>query len=756
MINVTTKILKMNYPNVNLNAAKELGLLEDEYNRIIEILGRVPTYTELGIFSVMWSEHCSYKNSILQLKTLPRSGSRLLVSAGEENAGLVDIGDGLAVAFKIESHNHPSAVEPYQGAATGVGGILRDIFTMGARPIAALNSLRFGKLTSGSKKDTDRTKYLFKNVVKGIGDYGNCFGVPTVSGEVYFEDCYQDNPLVNAMAVGIVKHNETATAEASGIGNPVFIVGSSTGKDGIHGATFASEEISDESEAKRPSVQVGDPFTEKLLLEATLELIRSGVVVGIQDMGAAGITCSTSEMSAKGNAGMEIDLDHVPLRDENMSAYEIMLSESQERMLVVVEKGKEKIAKKIFDKWDLNCVQIGKIIEEEKIKINHRGNSEAEVPAFDLVLGGGAPVYTRETKEPEYLKKTRNFIFDELKEPENLSPVLLKLLSNPNITNKNWVYEQYDSQVRTNTVILPGGDASVIRIKGTNKALSVKIDCNARYVYLNPYKGGMIAVCESARNVVCTGAKPIAITNCLNFGNPYNPEVYFQFTEAVRGIGDACRALDTPVTGGNVSFYNQSKEYAVYPTPTIGMLGLIEDQKNIMTSFFKNEGDVILLIGKNEIHAGGSEYLNSIHNLVKGDAPDIDPEFENKLNDLILTLIEKGFVNSVHDVSDGGLAVALAECCIMNKENVLGCKIDVSYIDRKDFYLFGESQSRYIVSAGKNNLDMIKNISSKNGIEITEIGITTKENFIINNEIELSLDKLLDAYYNSLHKIMES
>jgi phosphoribosylformylglycinamidine synthase subunit PurL len=756
MINVTTKILKMNYPNVNLNAAKELGLLEDEYNRIIEILGRVPTYTELGIFSVMWSEHCSYKNSILQLKTLPRSGSRLLVSAGEENAGLVDIGDGLAVAFKIESHNHPSAVEPYQGAATGVGGILRDIFTMGARPIAALNSLRFGKLTSGSKKDTDRTKYLFKNVVKGIGDYGNCFGVPTVSGEVYFEDCYQDNPLVNAMAVGIVKHNETATAEASGIGNPVFIVGSSTGKDGIHGATFASEEISDESEAKRPSVQVGDPFTEKLLLEATLELIRSGVVVGIQDMGAAGITCSTSEMSAKGNAGMEIDLDHVPLRDENMSAYEIMLSESQERMLVVVEKGKEKIAKKIFDKWDLNCVQIGKIIEEEKIKINHRGNSEAEVPAFDLVLGGGAPVYTRETKEPEYLKKTRNFIFDELKEPENLSPVLLKLLSNPNITNKNWVYEQYDSQVRTNTVILPGGDASVIRIKGTDKALSVKVDCNSRYVYLNPYKGGMIAVCESARNVVCTGAKPIAITNCLNFGNPYNPEVYFQFTEAVRGIGDACRALDTPVTGGNVSFYNQSKEYAVYPTPTIGMLGLIEDQKNIMTSFFKNEGDVILLIGKNEIHAGGSEYLNSIHNLVKGDAPDIDPEFENKLNDLILTLIEKGFVNSVHDVSDGGLAVALAECCIMNKENVLGCKIDVSYIDRKDFYLFGESQSRYIVSAGKNNLDMIKNISSKNGIEITEIGITTKENFIINNEIELSLDKLLDAYYNSLHKIMES
>ncbi|MEP7146930.1 MAG: phosphoribosylformylglycinamidine synthase subunit PurL, partial [bacterium] len=693
----------MNEPTVNPELAKQLGLLDEEYERILKILGRTPTYTELGIFSVMWSEHCSYKNSILELKKLPRSGGRLLVGAGEENAGLVDIGDGLAVAFKIESHNHPSAVEPYQGAATGVGGILRDIFTMGARPIAALNSLRFGKIDfnhidmeetkidisipklglgnesspglgnesnslrfgkiskakdhhrgtetqreksekakdyhrvtdtqredfsnksfvplslrgeknmsgSGNEKKqegkvekqdneklpplrnensenklkykeknnfekvqlqndsamTARSKYLFRNVVKGIGDYGNCFGVPTVSGEIYFEECYRDNPLVNAMAVGIVKHNETATAKASGIGNPVFIVGSSTGKDGIHGATFASEEISENSESKRPNVQVGDPFTEKLLLEATLEIIRAGGVVGIQDMGAAGITCSTSEMSAKGKCGMEINLDMVPLRDENMSAYEIMLSESQERMLVVIEKGKEQIAKNIFDKWDLNCSEIGRIIEENRVRVFYNGILEADVPCFELVLGGGAPVYEREKREPDYLKEKRVFDFDKIAEPGNLNDVLLKLLSSPNITNKNWVCEQYDQEVRTNTIVLPGGDASVIRLKETNKALAMKVDCNGRYVYLNPYKGGMIAVCESARNVVCTGALPIAITNCLNFGNPYNAEVYFQFSEAIRGIANACRILETPVTGGNVSFYNQSKDYTVYPTP---------------------------------------------------------------------------------------------------------------------------------------------------------------------------------------------
>lgn len=779
----------MKEPEINFDLAKQFGLLEDEYVRIIQILGRTPSYTELGIFSVMWSEHCSYKNSILQLKTLPRSGGRLLVSAGEENAGLVDIGEGLAVAFKIESHNHPSAVEPHQGAATGVGGILRDIFTMGARPVAALNSLRFGKincshrdteneteppLNQRSEREIVRTKFLFKNVVKGIGDYGNCFGVPTVSGEIYFEECYQDNPLVNAMAVGIVKHEQTATAEASGIGNPVFIVGSSTGKDGIHGATFASEEISEESESKRPNVQVGDPFTEKLLLEATLEVIQSGAVVGIQDMGAAGITCSTSEMSAKGKCGMEINLDKVPLRDENMSAYEIMLSESQERMLVVIEKGKEKIAKDIFEKWDLNCVEIGKVIAEDRVKIFHKGKLEADVPAYELVLGGGAPVYIRDVKEPEYFKSKRSFDLNEIEEPLNMNEVLLKLMSAPNITNKKWVYEQYDTQVRTNTVILPGGDASVIRLKGTDKALSMKVDCNGRYVYLNPYKGGMAAVCESARNVVCTGAKPLAITNCLNFGNPYNPEVYYQFSEAIRGIGDACKILNTPVTGGNVSFYNQSKDYAVYPTPTIGMMGLIEDVSKIMTSYFKNENDAIFIVGqwlkiKSELSKvnpeekntdsnfpiGGSEYLNTVLNLVEGDAPDIDLNYEKRLQDFVLKLIEEGLINSAHDISDGGLAVALAESCVINRGNPIGCDINFKYTGRKDFQLFAETQSSIILSCDKANIKKITEIAKEFEMDFENIGETKGNRVKINTDIDIALREIDNAYFNSLSRIME-
>ncbi|MEO6694676.1 MAG: phosphoribosylformylglycinamidine synthase subunit PurL [Ignavibacteria bacterium] len=775
----------MSEPVIDLQLAKTLGLTESEYERILKILDRIPSYTELGIFSVMWSEHCSYKNSILQLKTLPRSGKRLLVSAGDENAGLVDIGDGLAVAFKIESHNHPSAVEPYQGAATGVGGILRDIFTMGARPVAALNSLRFGKITplnppfkEGGKDRSEggfeRSKFLFKNIVKGIGDYGNCFGVPTVSGEIYFEECYHDNPLVNSMAVGIVRHNETATSKASGPGNPVFIVGSSTGKDGIHGATFASEEISEDSESKRPNVQVGDPFTEKLLLEATLEVIKEGVVVGIQDMGAAGITCSTSEMSAKGNCGMEIDLDLVPLRDKNMNAYEIMLSESQERMLIVIEKGKEQIAKDIFEKWDLNCVEIGKVIEDDRVKIYHHKDLVADVPAYELVLGGGAPVYVREIKEPEYYKSKREFDLNKISEPSDHNEVLLKLLSSTNITNKNWVYEQYDTQVRTNTVILPGGDASVIRIKGSEKALSMKVDCNSRYVYLNPYRGAMIAVCESARNVVCTGAKPLAITNCLNFGNPYNPEVYYQFTEAIRGIGDACNVLETPVTGGNVSFYNsrrdensQSKDFAVYPTPTIGMIGLIEDVNKVMTSYFKKENDVILLIGNwnfgfpegtsvnSKFSIGGSEYLNTVHNLVEGDAPEINCDLEKRLHDFVLKLIDMSLINSAHDISDGGIAVALAECCIMNRDNNIGCEINFEYNRRKDFHLYSETQSTIIVSADNNLPEQIFKIAGEYGVDILKIGMTTGSRFIINNEIDLTFEELNNAYFHSISKIME-
>jgi len=743
-----------NDPEVNLDLARQLGLNEEEYNRILSIIKRTPTYTELGIFSVMWSEHCSYKNSISQLKTLPRSGGKLLVSAGEENAGLVDIGDGLAVAFKIESHNHPSAVEPYQGAATGVGGILRDIFTMGARPVASLNSLRFGKIDNDDVEITKRSKYLFKNVVKGIGDYGNCFGVPTVSGEVYFEECYQDNPLVNAMAVGIVKHNQTASAVAKGKGNPVFIVGSSTGKDGIHGATFASEEISEASESKRPSVQVGDPFTEKLLLEATLEAIRSGALVGIQDMGAAGITCSSSEMSAKGKCGMELNLDLVPLRDKDMSAYEIMLSESQERMLLVAELGKENIVKEIFEKWDLNVVEVGKVIDEDLIRIFYKGKLEAEIPAEVLVLGGGAPVYKREISTPAYLSNVKNFSIDDLPEPNDYNKVLLNLLSSPNITNKNWIYEQYDTQVRTDTILMPGGDASVIRIKKTNKALSMKTDCNSKYCYLNPYKGSMIAVAESARNVVCTGAKPLAITNCLNFGNPYNPEMYYQFTECIKGMGDACRYFETPVTGGNVSFYNLSKDYAVFPTPTIGMLGLIEDSNKMMTSYFKNEDDIIFVLGEDKFELGGSEYLSIIHNLIKGDCPDIILEEEKNLQNALLQMIDNCLINSAHDISEGGLAVALAECCVMNRDNPIGCKINININGRKDLPLFSESQGRIIISVNPKNKNKIIEIADKYKIDINEIGFVSVETFLINNCIKLEIKEIEESYFNTINKIM--
>jgi len=746
----------MQEPEVTPELAKTFGLMEEEYNRILEILGRKPSYTELGIYSVMWSEHCSYKNSILEIKKLPRSGGRLLVGAGEENAGLVDIGDGLAVAFKIESHNHPSAVEPYQGAATGVGGILRDIFTMGARPIAALNSLRFGSI-SNKDKDVTRTKYLFKNVVKGIGDYGNCFGVPTVGGEIYFDESYRDNPLVNAMAVGIVKHDEVAKATAKGVGNPVFIVGSSTGRDGIHGATFASEEISEASEAKRPSVQVGDPFTEKLLLEASLELIKSGVVVGMQDMGAAGITCSTSEMSAKDGMGMDINLDLVPAREENMSAYELMLSESQERMLVVIQKGKEDIAKQIFEKWDLNCVEIGTVTKGPDVKVTYHGNVVAEVPANTLVLGGDAPVYVRESKEPAYLKEVQNFDESVLAEPDDLNKVLIELLSTPNITNKNWVYEQYDTQVRTNTVIMPGGDASVVRIKGTTKALAMKTDCNGRYVYLNPYKGAMAAVCESARNVACTGAEPLAITNCLNFGNPYKPEVYHQFREAIRGIGDACKKLNTPVTGGNVSFYNESPDYAVYPTPTIGMVGLIEDIECMTTSFFKNEEDSIALIGNynSSTSIGGSEYLKLQYGLVKGDAPEIDLDTEYNLIKTLVALSKAKSISSAHDISEGGLAIAIAESCLINRTLPIGCSVNITYNGRPDFHLFSESHGRAIISFNNENENKIKEICSKNNTGFIKIGKVGGSFIAINNEVKIPLEIAKDAYYNSILKIME-
>ena len=738
-------------PDVTLDLALKHGLTGEEFERIIGILGRTPTYTELGIFSVMWSEHCSYKNSIAVLKTLPREGGRLLVGAGEENAGLVDIGEGLAVAFKIESHNHPSAVEPYQGAATGVGGIMRDIFTMGARPIAGLNSLRFGDLASA------RTRGLFRGVVKGIGDYGNSFGVPTVAGEVYFDPCYQDNPLVNAMSVGVVKQGEWASAVASGQGNPVMIVGSSTGRDGIHGATFASEEISEASEAKRPSVQVGDPFTEKLLLEASLEAIRSGDVVGIQDMGAAGITCSTSEMSAKGKSGMRIDLDRVPARETGMSAYELMLSESQERMLVVVKRGSESSVKKIFEKWDLHAEIIGEVTSTGRLEISYRGNRVADIPADTLVLGGGAPVYIRETRRPGYLDATSAFDRESLPDPGSYGDVLVRLLSSPNIASKRWVYEQYDSMVRTNNVVLAEGDAAVILLKETGKALSVKTDCNGRYVYLNPRLGGIIAVAESARNVACTGATPLAITNCLNFGNPYKPEVYWQFKEAVAGIGEACRFFNTPVTGGNVSFYNESPNASVFPTPVIGMLGLLDDAALAVTSNFKSDGDVVILLGRTVGHVGGSEYLSVVHGIVAGDAPALSLEAEKRLHDLLIATARGKLLRSAHDCSDGGLAVALAECCIGTGANPVGAEIDIVGEGlRKDFGLFGEDQSRAVVSAAASNGHAIMELAREHRVPAAVIGRVGGTRLVIGKEIDIAVSDLARAYTHAIGERMES
>lgn len=731
-------------PEVTLELAKEHGLTEEEYGWICERLGRTPTFTELGVFSVMWSEHCSYKNSIALLKTLPREGGKLLVGAGEENAGLVDIGDGLAIAFKIESHNHPSAVEPYQGAATGVGGILRDIFTMGARPIAALNSLRFGTL------DDKRTRYLFEGVVKGIGDYGNSFGVPTVAGEVYFDECYKGNPLVNAMAIGLVKHNQTASATAKGEGNPVFIVGSATGRDGIHGATFASEEISEASEAKRPSVQVGDPFTEKLLLEATLEIIKNDWIIGIQDMGAAGISCSTSEMSDKGESGMKIDLDKVPLREVDMSAYEIMLSESQERMLVVAKKGCEEDIIKTFDKWDLHCEIIGYVTDKKILEVYHNGEKKVEVNPFELVLGGGAPVYNRETRKPKYIDEKHSFDFLKLPQTENINEAFKKVFSSPNIASKRWVYEQYDSMVRTNTIVGPGSDAAVIYIKETNKAIAAKTDCNGRYVYLNPKEGAKIAVAESARNIVCSGGKPLAITNCLNFGNPYKPEIYWTFKEAIEGMGEACRFFNTPVTGGNVSFYNESPDAAVYPTPVIGMVGLIEDLKHITTANFKNIGDLIYVFGEDKEELGGSEFLKVVHNKVEGNAPHIDLQIEQNLHNTILSLINDGLIESAHDISEGGILSALAECCILDDEKPIGVEVNIPIKTREDFTLFSESQSRIIVSVKAKNKKLFEESASKLFTPFIQIGETKKENLTINDKYIFELDVLLELYYKSI------
>ena len=744
---------------VTLALAAEHGLNSEEYGKICTILGRVPSFTELGIFSVMWSEHCSYKNSIAVLKTLPRDGGALLTSAGEENAGLVDIGDNMAVAFKIESHNHPSAVEPYQGAATGVGGIHRDIFTMGARPVASLNSLRFG-----SPKDP-RVRYLVDGVVRGIGDYGNSFGVPTVGGEIYFEEGYTGNPLVNAMSVGIVEHHKTVSATALGEGNPVLIVGSSTGRDGIHGATFASEDLSEASEDKRPSVQVGDPFAEKLLLEATLEAIATGYIVGLQDMGAAGITSSTSEMSARGiektgSGGIEIDLDLVPIREAGMSAYEIMLSESQERMLIVAEKGFEENIMEVYRKWDVLAVVIGRVTNDNMLRVSQHGAVVAEIPAETLVLGGGAPVYIREA-----IEKKPDTPIAQLEADTTLDfhAISLELLSRPNIASKQWVYRQYDSMVQTNTVTPVGHtDAAVIRIKGSRKGLAMKTDCNARYVYLNPLAGGQIAVAECARNIACSGAQPLAITNCLNFGNPYKPEVYFQFKTAVQGMGEACRAFNTPVTGGNVSFYNETfiggLRTAIYPTPTIGMIGLLDDMDNLVGSTFTTSGDAILLLGYPELTLDASEYLVMQYCTPGQDAPSIDLIHEKNLQDLLVALAAKKLVHSAHDISDGGLFVALAEKAIMNADAPLGFSVDLENTNHSPYsiqqQLFSEAQGRVIVSISPDKAKEVIAEAMERHVPIRVIGQVVEKDAIIamNGEelLHFTLEEFSGAYYHAL------
>ncbi|MES1214199.1 MAG: phosphoribosylformylglycinamidine synthase subunit PurL [Bacteroidota bacterium] len=729
---------------VTVKTAQQLRLTAEEFELIKQKLGRIPNFTELCAFSAMWSEHCSYKNSIKWLKTLPREGGRMLVKAGEENAGLMDIGDDLGVVFKIESHNHPSAIEPFQGAATGVGGIHRDIFTMGARPIASLNSLRFGNLKE------DKTQHLLSGVVHGIGHYGNCFGVPTVGGEIYFDQCYHTNPLVNAMSVGIVKAGETVSAIAIGAGNPVMFVGSATGKDGIGGASFASADITADSVEDLPAVQVGDPFQEKKLLEACLEVIQTGAVVGMQDMGAAGIICSTSEMSAKGEAGMRIDLDKVPTRQKNMKAWEILLSESQERMLLVAKKGREEEVIKIFEKWDLPCSIIGEVTNDGILDFYMNGTLQASLPAYELVLGGGAPQYEREYKEPEYLKEIKKFNSSTIPVPLHLKTIAEKIIQLPSIASKRWIYTQYDSTVGTvNASTNSPADAAVVVVKGTSKGLVVTTDCNSRYVFADPYKGAMIAVSEAARNIVCSGGEPLGVTNCLNFGNPYDPEVYYQFVSAIKGMGEACRKFDTPVTGGNVSFYNQNPDGPVYPTPTIGMVGLLEDISKKMTLDFKEEGDIIYLLGVSNNDINCSEYLHRICEVDFSPAPYFELEEEFDLQQKLKILMQHKLILSAHDISEGGLFVTLCEAGF-NRE--LGFSILTNGGIRKDAFLFGESQSRAVVTVALEDISEFENLLKDFPYE--KIGVVTSGEMVVDGDFWGTIDWWQDKYDTAIENYL--
>ncbi|EOR21543.1 phosphoribosylformylglycinamidine synthase subunit PurL [Niallia alba] len=715
---------------------KQMGVTDEEFAMVEGILGRLPNYTEIGLFSVMWSEHCSYKNSKPVLKKFPTTGPQVLQGPGE-GAGIVDIGDGQAVAFKIESHNHPSAIEPYQGAATGVGGIIRDVFSMGARPIAILNSLRFGEL------DNDRTKYLFKEVVAGIAGYGNCIGIPTVGGEIAFDDSYAGNPLVNAMCVGLINHEDIKKGQAHGVGNTVMYVGAKTGRDGIHGATFASEELTENSDEKRPAVQVGDPFMEKLLLEACLELIQSDALVGIQDMGAAGLASSSAEMASKAGSGIEMNLDLVPQRETGMTAYEMMLSESQERMLIVVKKGREQEIKDLFHKYDLEAVAIGVVTDDKMLRLLHKGEVVANVPAD--ALAEDAPVYHKPSSEPAYYSEFQA-MENYIPTVDNYGETLLNLLKQPTIASKEWVYDQYDYMVRTSTVVAPGSDAAVVRIRGTKKALAMTTDCNARYLYLDPETGGKIAVAEAARNIVCSGAEPLAITDNLNFGNPEKPEIFWQIEKAADGISEACLALNSPVIGGNVSLYNETNGTAIYPTPVIGMVGLIKDTKDVTTQSFKAAGDLIYVLGETKADFGGSELQKMLEGSISGKAPSLDLEVEKAYQKAVLEAIRAGVVESAHDLAEGGLAVAVAESLISSKN--LGAKVEVT-ADAVTA-LFSESQSRFLLSIKPENKETFEKLVPATLVgEVTDSAVLTisqGETILVNEQV----DSLTDAWRGAI------
>lgn len=729
-----------------LETAKKHGLTDSEFEKIVEVLGREPNVTEIGILAAMWSEHCSYKSSKVHLKKLPTTGDKVIQGPGE-NAGIVDIGDGQCAVFKMESHNHPSFIEPYQGAATGVGGILRDIFTMGARPIALLDSLRFGD------PSLPRTKYLVDGVVAGIAGYGNCMGIPTVGGEVYFDKCYNGNPLVNVFALGITDSENIFRGYAKGVGNPVIYVGSKTGRDGIHGAVMASETFTKEAEQKRPAVQVGDPLTEKLLLEACLELFKTGVVVGIQDMGAAGLTSSSTEMAERAGTGIDIDIDKVPRREASMNAYEVMLSESQERMLMVVEKGRESVAEKIFNKWGLDFSIIGEVTDSHSLRIIERGSLAADIPI--KLISDESPAYDRPYSKPEYQDELQELDLAKLSLPSSLNRAFLEILSSPSNANKKWIYEQYDYMVRTNTLTLPGSDASLLRIKGTNKAVAITVNCNSRYCYLDPYVGAAIAVCESARNIACSGAEPIAITDCLNFGNPEKPGVMWQFKRAIEGMSEACLKLNTPVVSGNVSFYNETEDKAVFPTPSVGMVGLIEDVGNSLDQWFKNEGDWIVLLGETKEELGGTEYLKVIHGKTCGRPPCIDFDTEVNLINTLLEASHEGILKSAHDISEGGLALALVESCLTPKGPV-GINVQLAMNMREDALLFSESQSRAIVSLDNVNLEKLAEIAGRNSLPIETIGKVGGDKFLIKDLLDIPIAAAYDAWASGFENMLKS